>query len=432
MTGGLSEQKNFFARELGLVQLLVGFIASGLFFMVFPGTLMGVWNLFAISSGHSSSSVSASWVQAHGHAQLFGWVGAFILGIGFYTIPNLRRVASNTYWEGWLCLALWDTGVFLRWLTNIYQWNWQVFLPLSALLEFAAMSVFFICLIRGHRDKRSFAKLEPWTVYVITGTVGLALSLYLNLAETFRLAWTNSGPAVPSSSNIPFLTLATWGFAVPVALGFIAKWMPVFLGLKPVRNTLLPVALFLSWSGILCVLAGLPILSAVLLSSGVSIFGFAMRLFEKSEQVPKVSGVHPSFSFFVRLAFYWLMVAALFAIWAAVESGAAGIAGAGRHALTVGFLATLVFCVGPRMLPAFTGRQKLFNSSLMFWSLLVLTAGCFLRVSSEVIAYQGYAAWAWYALPVSATLELAAIIGFAVNLVGTFMQPPALCLTSGR
>ena len=34
--------------------------------------------------------VSPAWLQAHGHAQVFGWIGSFIFGIGFYSIPKLR------------------------------------------------------------------------------------------------------------------------------------------------------------------------------------------------------------------------------------------------------------------------------------------------------------------------------------------------------
>ena len=45
--------------------------------------------------------------------------------------------------------------------------------------------------------------------------------------------------------------------------------------------------------------------------------------------------------------------------------------------------------------------------------------GCTLRVSSEVLAYQHYAGWAWSVLPVSAVVEMAAFTLFAVNLTAT-------------
>ena len=82
------------AREESLAKLLMAFITTGLLFMVFPGTFLGVWNLLRISGMESVSSISPAWVQAHGHAQVFGWVGSFILGIGFYTTPKLRGSAK--------------------------------------------------------------------------------------------------------------------------------------------------------------------------------------------------------------------------------------------------------------------------------------------------------------------------------------------------
>ena len=120
------------------------------------------------------------------------------------------------------------------------------------------------------------------------------------------------------------------------------------------------------------------------------------------------------------------VVAAALAIWASSVKDAPGIWGASRHALTVGFLATMVFCVGQRILPAFSGMRLLLSTKLMFVSLLLLSAGCTLRVSSEILAYQGFANWAWSWLPVSAVTEMAAVTIFAINLLFTFARRPAV------
>src|SRR5215510_9909437 len=89
------------AREEALAKLLMAFITTGLLFMVFPGTFLGVWNLLQISGRESVSSISPAWVQAHGHAQVFGWVGSFILGIGFYSISKLRGIAKASFGMAW-------------------------------------------------------------------------------------------------------------------------------------------------------------------------------------------------------------------------------------------------------------------------------------------------------------------------------------------
>jgi uncharacterized protein involved in response to NO len=150
---------------------------------------------------------------------------------------------------------------------------------------------------------------------------------------------------------------------------------------------------------------------------------YALRLFEFPPRPAKIKGVHASFPIFVRLAYGWALIAASLGIWAAAVANSHGIWGASRHALTVGFLATMVFAVGQRVLPAFSGMRLLFSTKLMFLAMLTLTVGCLLRVSSEILAYQGFAHWAWSWLPVSALTEMTAVTLFAVNLFATFIQP---------
>jgi hypothetical protein len=70
--------------------------------------------------------------------------------------------------------------------------------------------------------------------------------------------------------------------------------------------------------------------------------------------------------------------------------------------------------------------RLLFSTRLMFAALALLTLGCTLRVSCEALAYQGFAAWAWSVLPVSAVIELAAVGAFAANLLATFIRKPRI------
>ena len=99
------------AREASLSRLLMAYISSGLVFMLLPGTFLGVWNLLQISGRESAGSVSPAWLQAHGHAQVFGWIGSFILGIGFYSIPKLRGATKPAFGAAWACWAMWTIGV---------------------------------------------------------------------------------------------------------------------------------------------------------------------------------------------------------------------------------------------------------------------------------------------------------------------------------
>ena len=411
------------ARETTLARLLMLYISSGLFFMLLPGTFLGVWNLLAISSHRAAISVSPTWIQAHGHAQIFGWIGTFILGISFYSIPKLRRIHSLELSVVWVTWGLWTSGVTLRWLTNVYQWHWRALLPLSAALELAAFVIFFRT-VSGHRPQDSGKeKLEEWIFVVIAGSVCLLLTLLINLGVTLFLALSGTSPEVPAGFDQNFLVLQTWGALVPFVWGFSAKWLPIFLGLRPVRGRVLLLGVVLNSLGVLAAFLSRASVAVLFLFAGNTIAVHALGLFDLPERLPKVRGGHSSFPSFVRIAYAWALVAAGLGIWAASVGRSQGIWGASRHALTVGFLATMVFAIGQRVLPAFAGRS-LFSTKLMFVALLLLTAGCILRVSSEILAYQGFFRPAWSWLPLSAVTEMIAVALFAINLFLSFARRP--------
>jgi len=412
------------AREKSLSRLLILYITTGLGFMLLPGTFLGVWNLLAISSHRAANLVSAGWVQAHGHAQIFGWIGTFILGIGFYSIPKLRRMNPFALGAAWTCWSLWTAGITLRWLTGVYQWQWRILLPISAVLELVAFLI-FLSSVSGHRPQESGKQsLEKWVLVVIAASLGLLATLLVNLGAALFLAVRGTSPDLPAGFDQRFLVLETWGFLVPFVWGFSAKWLPVFLGLRPIRERWLLVAVGVNSIAVLIALAGSLTFAGFVLCGGILISTWALRLLEPTQQPAKIKGVHSSFPIFIRLAYLWAIVAALVGIWASVVPDSRGIWGASRHALTVGFLAMMVFSIGQRILPAFSGMRLLFSTKLMFISLLLLAVGCLLRVGSEILAYQGFAAWAWSWLPVSAITEMSAVSVFAINLLLTFVSTP--------
>lgn len=421
------EKVGFIAtRELRLSRLLIAYIAIGLFFMLLPGTFLGVWNLLAISSHRSVETVSPAWIQAHGHAQLFGWIGSFILGIGYYSIPKLRRMKPFALWAPWTSLATWTLGVTLRWVAGVYEWQWRILLPLSAALEIAAFLI-FLPIVSSHRPAteqaaNSRGRMDAWILVVITGCVGWLSALVINLLTAGLLAWRGASPVLPHGFDQRLLVLETWGFLVPFIWGFSAKWLPVFLGLRALDARELLWAVAVNSVGVVAALFGHLLVSSLLLLAALAVAIHALRLFEPSERAPKIKGVHVSLPTFVRLAYLWAFVSSVLAIWASVADNPAGIWGASRHALTVGFVAMMVFSIGQRVLPAFSGMRLLFSTKLMFVALLLLSIGCLLRVGSEVLAYQGFAPAAWSWLPVSAITEMTAVTIFGANLAITFMQ----------
>lgn len=413
------------AREASLSRLLMVFISSGLIFMLLPGTFLGVWNLMQISGRESAASVSPAWLQAHGHAQVFGWIGSFILGIGFYSIPKLRGVPRPGSAGTWVCWSLWTLGVTARWFANVYAWHWRMLLPISGVFEIVAFAIFFRAVSQHRPEDSGKARMEPWVWAVIAASAGFMLVLLANLAACFYLAIRGASPALPHAADQRYLVLVAWGFLVPFVWGFSSKWMPVFLGLKPVRFSFLFWALGINFAGILLTIVGWGAAATAFFIVGTILAIAGLRMFEPAQQEAKTRGVHASFPFFVRTAYAWLLAAALLGAGAALWDTSGGIWGASRHALTVGFIAVMVLCVGQRILPAFVGMRLLWSTRLMFAGLALLSIGCVMRVGGEVLAYQGIAPWAWSVLPVSAFFELAGISSFAINIFGTFLLEPS-------
>jgi hypothetical protein len=392
--------------------------------MLLPGTFLGVWNLISISEEHTLSSLSPSWLQAHGHAQIFGWIGTFVIGIGYYSLSRMGRLLPFVVSRGWLSWGFWTLGLMLRWIANVNQWHWRALLEISAGLELAAFLIFFLT-VSGHWRKESSGGMETWIKIVIASTIGFLLLLLTNLAATAYLAVQSDGPDIPHWFDQRYLVLATWGFPVLAVWGFNARWLPVFLGLEQPSGRGLVAALGLCAAGVVSALSGYPRPAAGLLVITSAAAIASLKVFEPWQHRPKTQGVHPGFAWFVRVCYLWLLTASVLSLWAATADWNGGIWGASRHALTVGFLGCMIFAIGQRVLPAFCGMRQLFSSRLMFASLLLLNAGCLLRVSSEIPAYEGYSQAAWHVLPVSAVVELIAVSLFAVNLALTIASPPA-------
>jgi hypothetical protein len=412
--------------ERGLARAVTTFIVTGLLFMLLPGTLLGVWNLVSISSRHQLDSMSPAWIQAHGHAQLYGWIGTFIIGIGFYSLSKMGRLPHFAVRRAWTSWALWTVGAAMRWGAGITGREWRIALPLSALLELAGFLVFFRT-VSGHKaDPNAASKpKQPWMLAVIASTFGFLATLFLNVAAAFYTALTKSAPAVPHALDQRLLAVPVWAFLVPTVWGFNARWLPVFLGLRAPRGRVLLCAVASAFAGVAFSVSGLSVVAAALFVLSGSIAAVALRVFEPAEQLAKINGVHASFPSFVRLTYVWLLVAGALTVWAAAADHAGGIWGASRHAATVGFLAAMVFAIGQKILPAFCGARVLFSRQAMFASLLLLNLGCALRVTSEVPAYEGFAfaGLFWRVLPVSAVIELTAVSIFAANLLVTFYRP---------
>jgi uncharacterized protein involved in response to NO len=418
--------------ERRAARFLSAFILTGLFFVALPGTLLGVWNLLTIAGEHGSAGVSHAWIQAHGQAQLFGWVGTFILGISLYVLPKFMNRMIRSFGLVWLVWALWTAGAAWRWLVGIGASHWRIGFVGSVILELTAFVLAQYLLWFDHPDhdsagpgavaKKSFpGDLASWLG--IAGFSAFGIALLLSLFISLRVALHSDQPVFPATADRVFLIVALWGFAISVAWGYSARFVTIFVGVRP------PIQSAARWlaAGVAAIVV-FALLRQFLLAdvmAAVVALGavWTLQVFRPSTREPKRIDVYRHYPVFIRLAFAWVVVGSLLGIWADLDPRLTGLGGASRHALTVGFLAMLIFCVAPLILPSFLAGRELRSSRLMGISLWLLAVGCFLRVSSEAVAYSASGGLSWKLLPVSAIFELTAVCVFVLNLGWTIAQP---------
>ncbi len=415
------------APERRAGRMLAGFIATGLVFLALPGTLLGVWNLVAISQHHNAAAPAVAWIQAHGQAQVFGWVGSFILGISLYVLPKFRGRSLRSFGRAWAAWALWTAGVAWHWAGIVYGFGWRAALVGSGILELAAYGMVLWVLFAPGRATRPGAKSVPSDLgswLGIVGFGGLGIALVTNFVISLRVALAGVSPAYPLASDRLLILLSLWVFVAPMAWGYSSRFVTVFLGLAP------PAHRAASWLGAGVVAMLLLAFARWFLVLDLAAFGttlgaiWALRIFRPATRPPKLAGVYRHYPVFVRLSYVWLVIAAALGLAADLTPSLPGLEGASRHAATVGFIALLIFSIGPRLLPSFLNGRELASPRLMAWSLWLLVLGCTLRVSTESVAYSSAGGLAWKLLPISAFIELAAVLLFALNLMLTLLGPP--------
>jgi len=266
---------------------------------------------------------------------------------------------------------------------------------------------------------------------VATGFAAFGLALVLNLAISIQVSLSGGYPVYPAVGDRIFLTIVLWGFGIPMVWGYTTRFVTTLGGLqKPAQGA----AGWLSLAIITIVASALAehfVFANVVALAATVVAIWILRIFHRGMREPKRVGVYGSYLTFIRLAYLWLIIGALLGVWAVLAPNVSGLEGASRHALTVGFLAMMIFSVGPLILPTFLNGRELWSPRMMGISLWLLALGCFLRVSSEAVAYS-IGGFTWKILPVSALLELGAACVFVGNLGATLMQPmPAWFSLSG-
>lgn len=138
----------------------------------------------------------------------------------------------------------------------------------SAVLELVAYLVFFLSVFSHRPREAGKPGFDRWILVVVAASTGFLLTLLMNLGGTIYLAKSGQDPAFPPTFDQRFLLLMAWGFLAPFVWGFSARWMPIFLGLQPLRPWLSLAACTANFAGVVSALFGLTHPATALLLAG--------------------------------------------------------------------------------------------------------------------------------------------------------------------
>jgi len=369
--------------------------------------------------------------QAHGHLQLYGWAGLFVLGVAFHFLPRLRGTPLAAPWLVPWILSLQVAGLLLRALsqplvTTTQAATWRVLLLTSGILECAALLgaalLLGLTLRRGPplATRPAFGSTFPFMAmsFCALGAAGI-----VNLVNVVQ-ASTTAG-LVPYAGDDLNVTLGLFGFLVPIVLAMSIRSLPMYAGLEAFPGRVLwPLAgVYLAglvltstgtgsgpvptgWPGTLDGL-GMFLMGGILLV----FVGVFLRLMRTRGRLPqrvarlaprpaatarsykaRVAGERSAYGPFVAVvasAYLWavlggvLLIGDGLALLLAIPPPFA--LDAIRHSFAVGFVALMICGVAPRMIPGFSGGN-IVSPALVRATLWLGNSAAALRVGSLLLS----------------------------------------------
>ncbi len=413
------------------------FLKASLLVAITIGWLLGAVELSAITFHGAFQSlatrlISPALFQVHGQSQIVGWVGLFIMGIAYQVIPRQRRVAIHTPVMAYVVLTLMLGGIVLRAVAQPLAAGSALFgglTVLSALLELAGLGLFMFGLIQGRVMADSIQGPERFSRAALQW---FALALLLNIGATVYMALTGSS-VVPDWLDRTLIVVELFGFITSMIFGVNARNLPLFMRVKAApASALRPVLWLLTAATAVCAagqaLAVVSTEAALLVAalgwvglivcSGVYIRASGL-LGPRTRQIV-TAGQSVWYEAYVVAAYVWLAVGLGLELLTSMAQllhwpvPANDLFLAGLHAITVGFISTMIMGMAARIVPAFAAT-RLHSRGLFMVTWWCLMAGTALRVPSQAL-YSAISGPFVPLLGLSGVIQLLAMMLFAWNL----------------
>jgi hypothetical protein len=415
------------------------FFKAGIAVVLSLGAVWGAWLLLRIARTGAFTAASLHEVNAHGHAQIFGWVGLFVMGFAYQAFPRFKHTTLShprlAYASLWLMLAGLVTRCVCEPLAGPSFWTALAAVAGSA-VEVVAVVLFVAIVLLTWRgsgrplalyDGYILAALAWFVVQAVGEAVYLAATLAADRPELLALVRTWQGALREAQIH---------GFALLMILGVSQRFLPNFYGFAEPGRRLSRAALVLLNLAIGGECLGLILMgnfghawarlwyaSVLVLAGTVLALVLALRVFGPAAEADRSLK-------FIRAAYCWLLASLAMLVllplyqhgvltrWAP-DSAAASTGfshayyGAVRHAITVGFISLMIVGVAAKVVPTLNGVDVRRLSGL--WAPFVLiNAGCALRVLAQTAT--DFTPRAFPVAGVSGLLEVTGLAIWGVHL----------------
>jgi hypothetical protein len=428
------------------------FFRAGIAVALSLGAAWGAFLLLRIAFEHSFRAAGLHEVNAHGHAQIFGWVGLFVMGFAYQAFPRFKHVdlafPDLAFLSFWLMLIGLLVRSVLEPVAATQAWAYWPAVG-AAGLEVVAIVLFVVVLTATWRASgKPLAFYDWYIVSALAWFVVQAVYEGVYLAATLSATGADLVPLV-ATWQAPLRDLQIHGFATLMILGVSQRLLHHVYGFPTPAVRLSRVALVLLNLAVLGEATGLVLMrlhdhawaglwygSVLVLTVAAAALVGNWRLFT-TRPADKDRSLK-----FMRAAYAWLFVslAMLVALpayqyallpWLAPDSAAAGAGfshayyGATRHAITVGFISLMIVGVAAKVVPTLNGVEGA-TLPRLWLPFVLINAGCTLRVIGQVLT--DFTSASFPLTGVSGVFEVTGLAVWGVHLwqimSGTYLPAP--------
>ena len=422
------------------------FFLAGIASALTVGVGWGAWLLLQIAANESFTAPSVFAINAHGQAQIYGWVGLFILGFAYQAFPRFKQTRLALPGLAGLSFFLMLAGIVVRSVAEPRHGAgpWADIAMAAGGLQLAAVLAFVTVI--GATYRRAAGPLETNDRYILAASAWFVAATAFDLFHlhgTLAAAGREALLAQVATYQFALRDLQIHGLAMMMIFGVSLRYFPAIFGtprpgLVLARRLWLPLNLAVAGEAVGFVMfmrtksapwAALIGVATVVLTAAAIAFALNLRLFRP------VPGADRSLKF-LRASHVWLVVSLLMLVAAPLYFRAAGVPfshawyGAMRHAVTVGFISLSIMGVAAKVVPTLAGihTRSLGNLRVPF---VLVNAGCATRVVGQVATDLTPAAFPLTGM--SGLLELTGLAIWGVGLARVMLgaAKPAIAERTG-